>query len=78
MDGSLQRGTLDLRGRPAGYWRWAGAEGAPRVLLIHGLGASSHIWEPLARALPAGLELVALDLVTLRLDLHKLYRAVFQ
>ena len=45
------------------YWRRAGARSeSPKLLFLHGLGASSHIWEPLARHLPSGLELVAPDL----------------
>ena len=62
MDVSPQAQTLELRGRPAAYWRILGPEGAPRLLLLHGLGASSHIWRPLVRALPAGLEVLAVDL----------------
>lgn len=62
MDVAPERKTTTVRGQPAGYWRIAGPEGAPRVLLVHGLGASNHIWEPLARALPPALDLWALDL----------------
>src|SRR5438132_3046541 len=62
MKAAPQVTTLQLRGRPAGVWRIPGPPGAARLLLIHGLGASSHIWEPLARALPEGLDLLALDL----------------
>lgn len=62
MSATPERKTVEVRGVPAGYWHLRGPEGAPRVLLVHGLGASNHIWEPLARSLPGALELLALDL----------------
>lgn len=34
----------------------------PPVLLLHGLGASSHVYEPLRAALPSGRRCVAVDL----------------
>lgn len=62
MNAAPERKTVQVGGAPAGYWHLPAPPGAPRLLLIHGLGASNHIWEPLARALPEGLELLALDL----------------
>lgn len=62
MNAAPERKTLQVGGAPAGYWHLAAPAGSPRLLLLHGLGASNHIWEPLARALPEGLELLALDL----------------
>ena len=57
-----ERQSVQVGGATAGYWHVPAPAGSPRLLFIHGLGASNHIWEPLARALPEGLELFALDL----------------
>jgi pimeloyl-ACP methyl ester carboxylesterase len=61
MEPHLQRSTVEIRGQPLAFWKRAGERGGPQLLLLHGLGASSHIWEPLARVLPPTLELLALD-----------------
>jgi pimeloyl-ACP methyl ester carboxylesterase len=54
---------MQVRGRPASAWR-AGRFGAgrPRLLMIHGVAASSFIWTPLAARLADEFELWAIDL----------------
>ena len=43
-------------------YRWAGKEGSPRVLLLHGWQSNSSRWLPLIdRLLPLGFEVLAFD-----------------
>ncbi len=60
---SFERQNIPVLGRQVSYWRTGSTEvGAPRLLFIHGVGASSHIWEGLARTLADRHHLIALDL----------------
>jgi len=62
MSVDLQHATVQVGSAPLAYWRRPGPKRAASVLLVHGLGASSHIWLPLVERAPAGLDLIALDL----------------
>jgi pimeloyl-ACP methyl ester carboxylesterase len=56
---SAARGDTEVRGRSA-----PGDDGAKRepLLLIHGLGASASVWDPVVPLLAADFEVIALDL----------------
>ncbi|OGO52421.1 MAG: hypothetical protein A2148_05880 [Chloroflexi bacterium RBG_16_68_14] len=52
--------TTEARGLRFHYVEW-GDEGAPAVLLLHGLSAMCRIWDPFARAYQNRYRLIALD-----------------
>ena len=52
---------MKRRDAPRPAWSSFGGDG-PAVLLLHGLGSSSHVFEPLRSLWPAGLRGVAVDL----------------
>ena len=54
--------TMDVNGIRTRYWD-LGEEGAPPVVLIHGIGASVEFWIPTLPALVPNHRVVALDLV---------------
>lgn len=55
--------TFDVDGGVTlGALRWAGLDGAPTVVAIHGITANAWSWDPVAHQLAGGLEVVAIDL----------------
>lgn len=52
---------IDVGGQPL-HLRDDGPRGAPAVILLHGLGASLHTWEPWARELASEFRVIRFDL----------------
>lgn len=52
--------TLD--GATLGALRWAGLDGAPTVVALHGITSNAWAWDPLAHHLAGAAHLVAIDL----------------
>jgi pimeloyl-ACP methyl ester carboxylesterase len=63
MGPSFAPQTVSVAGSKASYWR-EGTPGRPTLLLVHGLGASKHIWQAVAARLSPDFELLAVDLPT--------------
>lgn len=54
--------ALEVDGVPLSTWTWAGAPGAPRLVLVHGGGAHNGWWSWTAPFLAPAFEVVALEL----------------
>ena len=53
----------NVNGIQINYLDWpGGCESAPPVLMVHGLSAHAHTWDPIARRLSEGRRVIAIDL----------------
>jgi len=54
-------GFITVDGLRLHYQRWGAADAPPNVVLVHGLGSTSHIWDLVAPQLAEQFAVVALD-----------------
>jgi pimeloyl-ACP methyl ester carboxylesterase len=54
--------TFDVGDAELGALRWAGIEGAPTIIAVHGITSNSWSWDTVAHHLSGGANLIALDL----------------
>ena len=54
--------SFDIHGATIAALHWAGLDGAPTVLAIHGITANAWSWDPVAHQLNGGIDFVAVDL----------------
>lgn len=44
------------------YWDWAGAEGAPTILMLHATGFHGRVWDAAIQAFDPGFRVIALEM----------------
>ena len=54
--------SFDLGDVELGALRWAGIDGAPTIVALHGITSNAWSWDPVAHHLAGGANLIALDL----------------
>ncbi len=54
--------AVEVHGVPISTWRWPGADGAPRLVLVHGGGAHAGWWSWTAPLLAPAWDVVAVEL----------------
>ncbi len=54
--------TFDVGDTELGALRWAGIDGAPTIVAVHGITSNAWSWDPVAHHLAGGANVIALDL----------------
>ncbi len=54
--------TFDVGDAELGALRWAGIDGTPTVVALHGITSNAWAWDPVAHHLAGAAHVVALDL----------------